>query len=217
MVGSFPRMVACAICISILRLLDALSDDRWLQVIESRVCPLEHNKLWRRRTAGSSPSALHLVAVLQAAAGDAFLQGLQSRLHTRGKPLPDRLLFPLAAAGAAQDVRLFSLGESRPALPAHRDAPESSCPAATRLQTASSGGAGCLPGTVHPVCESPPDSPRSVVTSARLPSNVSSLNKKIPRDWRSTRSPSVHSPGGDRAVIPGSSGSCSPPLLPRRY
>src|SRR5271165_2100528 len=57
-----------------------------------------------------SQSPLHLVAVLQSAAGDAFLQGVQSRLHARGKPLPDRLLFLLAAGGAAQDVRLFSLG-----------------------------------------------------------------------------------------------------------
>jgi hypothetical protein len=53
-----------------------------------------------------SPSALHLVAVLQPAVGDAFLQGAQSRLHMRGKPLPDRLFFLLAAGGAVSSIGL---------------------------------------------------------------------------------------------------------------
>ena len=56
-----------------------------------------------------SQSPLHLVAILQSAAGNAFLQGLQSRLHVRGKPLPDRLLLLFTPRRAAQDVGLFSL------------------------------------------------------------------------------------------------------------
>src|SRR6202022_3031320 len=69
----------------------------------------------------------------------------------------------LSPGGRPCGTRCRSLlpGELRFALPAHRDAPGSSCPAATQLQTASSGGAACPPDTAHPVCESPPDSPRS--------------------------------------------------------
>src|SRR6516225_8795734 len=54
-------------------------------------------------------SSLHLVAVLQSALGDAFLQAAQSIFHARRKPRPDGFFFLLPPGRTAQEVGLFSL------------------------------------------------------------------------------------------------------------